>query len=189
MVATNFNLKTPRLNLSPIVLSEADEFYPHLANDQISLDMAWTPHETIGETKQFILQAEDRFKSGSAIHWTIRFEERVVGLISLIDIRRTHRAITYNRAELAYWLTPSVQRLGLMSEACKAVIEFSFSKFALIKLIVSHHVGNTASKMLIKKMGFRYLYREELAFTKNGKRIDVQHYDLSSEAWEKFNLL
>ena len=44
MVATNFNLKTPRLNLSPIVLSEADEFYPHLANDQVSLNMAWTAH-------------------------------------------------------------------------------------------------------------------------------------------------
>ncbi len=178
-------LTTSRLVLTPAVTGDAEALFPHLSNPEISKDMAWTPHGSIAETLLFLESVQRSRESGSARHWTIRHEGEAVGLFSLIDIRRQHRAITYDRAELAYWLAPEFQRRGIMSEAGIEVIRFAFEDLGLENLVVAHHVGNAASEGLIKRLGFVYSHREDRAFRKAGSWIDCLHYRLTRPVWEK----
>lgn len=178
-------LKTNRLVLTPASVGDAEELFPHLSNPGISKDMAWTPHTSIAETRAFLESVQRSRESGTARHWTIRYESAAVGLFSLIDIRRQHRAITYDRAELAYWLAPAFQRRGIMSEAGREVIRFAFEDLGLETLVVAHHVGNAASEGLIKRLGFVYSHREDRAFSKGGVWIDCLHYRLPRSVWEQ----
>lgn len=147
--------------------------------------MAWAPHSDIAETRAFLESVERARAAGTARHWTIRHEGEAVGLFSLIDIRRQHRAITYDRAELAYWLAPAFQRRGIMSEVGVEVIRFAFEELGLENLVVAHHVGNAASEGLIKRLGFVYSHREDRAFRKGSDWIDCLHYRLTRPVWEQ----
>lgn len=181
----SWHLTTERLSLRPVQVSETEEFFPLFCDPVISKDMAWTAHTDRDQSRQFLIDAENAFKLMRAVHWAVRHQGSLVGLFSLIDLRARHRSIDYNRAELAYWLSPSHQRRGFMTEAGIAVVDFSFTQMNLNKLIVSHHAGNTASERLIRKLGFRFLYLEQEAFSKNGMKIDVHHYDLLHSSWQK----
>lgn len=180
-----WTLSTARLELRPVTADDAEAFFPLLADPEISKDMAWSAHSDLEQSRAFLADAARAFEARRAVHWAVRREGRLVGLFSLIDIRGRHRAIEYGRAELAYWLAPSEQRQGFMTEAGRAVIDFAFRELGLNKLLVAHHVGNAASEGLIRKLGFRELYREEEAFRKNGVTIDCIHYDLLRSAWER----
>lgn len=183
----SWQLKTARLFLDPVKVSDAQDFYPHFSNPEICRDMAWSAHTSIAESESFLQQAELAFRSKRAVHWAVRNDGETIGLFSLIDIRGTHRSIEYNRAELAYWLAPNYQRQGFMTEAGLAVIAFAFDKMELRKLLVSHHAANEASRKLICKMGFELLYKETESFLKNNQVIDVWHYSLSREQWTAAN--
>lgn len=178
-------LHTDRLELSPASLADAAELFPHLSNPEISKDMAWSPHRDLAETEAFLESVQRSYHAGTARHWTIRHEGEAVGLFSLIDIRRQHRAIIYDRAELAYWLAPAFQRRGIMSEAGAEVIRFAFEDLGLENLIVAHHVGNAASEGLIKRLGFVFSHREDRAFRKGDEWIDCLHYRLTRPEWER----
>mgnify|MGYP003638441030 CR=1 FL=1 len=181
----SWNLTTTRLELRPVEVSDAETFFPLLSDPEISKDMAWSSHSTVEQSQAFLEDAVRALEARRAIHWAVRREGRIVGLFSLIDICGRHRAIEYDRAELAYWLAPAEQRQGFMTEAGRAVIAFAFRDLGLNKLVVAHHVGNAASEGLILKFGFRKLYYEHEAFRKNGISIDCIHYDLLRSTWEE----
>lgn len=181
----SWHLTTERLSLLPVQAAETEDFFPLFSDPAISKDMAWTAHTAPEQSRKFLVEAENSLKLMRAVHWGVRHEGNLVGLFSLIDVRGRHRSIDYDRAELAYWLSPYYHRRGFMTEAGMAVIEFAFTQMNLNKLIVSHHAGNTASEKLIRKLGFKYLYLEQEAFSKNGMKIDVHHYDLLNSTWAR----
>ncbi len=184
---TEYDLKTERLTMRPVCVEDADALWPHLSNPEIPRDMAWEAHQEFAETIAFLKRAEEGLELGHTVHWAVLLNERIAGLFSLIAIKRQHRAITYDRAELAYWLAPEFQRKGIMTEAGIAAIRFSFEKLGLNKLVVSHHVGNVASEKLIKKLGFRWMCRENRSFCKWGNWIDCEHYEMLSSEWQDAN--
>lgn len=181
----NKDLNTSRLSLKLAATEDAADLFPHLSNPEISRDMAWSPHADLSETRDFLEAVQRSHRSGGALHWTIRHEGTAIGLFSLIDIRRQHRAITYDRAELAYWLAPAYQRRGFMSEAGAAVVRAAFEDLGLENLVVAHHVGNAASEGLIRRLGFVYSHREDRAFRKGDEWIDCLYYRLPRAVWEQ----
>ena len=124
----SWHLRTERLSLRPVQASETEEFFPLFSDPAISKDMAWTAHTALEQSCQFLNEAEHSLNLMRAVHWGIRYEGNLVGLFSLLDVRGRQRSIDYNRAELAYWLSPSHQRRGFMTEAGIAVVDFSFTQ-------------------------------------------------------------
>ena len=89
-----------------------------------------------------------------------------------------HRALTYNKAELAYWLSRTYQRQGIMTEAGRSVLQFAFNELKLHKLVVSHFSDNVASENLIKRLGFRYVGEQVEEFQKDGVWHNHKLYEL-----------
>jgi RimJ/RimL family protein N-acetyltransferase len=100
------------------------------------------------------------------------------GLISLIGILRTHRVLTYNQAELAYWTSRKHQRRGIMTEAGRRVLDFAFRDVGLHKVRVSHFAENKASHSLIRRLGFRYIGTQLEEFSKASVWHDHVTYEL-----------
>jgi [ribosomal protein S5]-alanine N-acetyltransferase len=171
-------LKTNRVELKPALVSDAKELFPYLSNPEIPKLMSWDAHTSLEQSILFCKNIEEQRAAGTSINWVIRKENKVCGLFGLIAIKRTHRSLIYDKAELAYWCAPEFQGQGIMKESGKAVIDFCFKNLKLNKLTVSHHCDNQASKGLILALGFQFHYHEKRAFKKHGEWIDCDFYQL-----------
>jgi RimJ/RimL family protein N-acetyltransferase len=173
-----YRLTTPRLILRPISLGDVDDLWPYVSDPDICKYMSWHPHKDKTETKIFVERVISDMNENKSYTWTIFFHGEFCGIISLIGILRKHRALTYNRAELAYWLGKRFQHKGIMTEAGKRIIEFAFQELGVHRLIVSHVSQNDLSKRLIKRLNFKYIGTEREAFSKNGHWFDHNLYEL-----------
>ena len=181
MNSINYTLHTDRLILSVIQETDAPLLFHNMSNPEISKDMSWKAHETLKDTNKFVADVLNGLSAGKSVTWCIRLKEEpanIIGIFSIISILRSHRELTYDRAELAYWIDPAFQGKGYMTEAGKAVLEFGFGQMNLHRIYVSHHSNNDNSKGLIVRLQFRYTWTEKESFMKNNKWIDVAHYEL-----------
>lgn len=174
------SLATERLDLRPIRGEDAEEIWPYVSDPEISRYMSWEPHGSLDITRAFIADVCRRMNEGTTISWVIREKAtgKVCGLVSLIAIMRTHRALRYDKAELAYWIGTPFQRKGYATEACRAALDYAFGPLALNKVTVAHDTENTASCALIGRLGFRRVGVEYRHFCKNGHWIDHVIYEL-----------
>ncbi|WP_372686908.1 GNAT family N-acetyltransferase [Bosea sp. (in: a-proteobacteria)] len=172
------DLTTQRLLLRPLRAGDADMLWPDITDPEISRLMAWDAHTTKEQTAAFVENEVARRLSGNGVTWAILMDGRFCGIVSLIGIQRTHRVLTYDKAELAYWVGRSHQRLGIMTEAGRAVLAFAFGQVGLHKVYVSHFAGNEASCSLIRGLGFRYVGTQLDEFQKDGVWHDHVMYEL-----------
>jgi RimJ/RimL family protein N-acetyltransferase len=140
--------------------------------------MSWLPHKDKFETKMLVDRLIRDMHEGKSYTWTIFSHDEFCGIISLIGILRKHRALTYNRAELAYWLGKRFRHRGIMTEAGLRIIRFAFKDLEMHRLVVSHVSQNDSSKRLIERWNFKYIGTEREAFKKNRRWFDHLLYEL-----------
>jgi RimJ/RimL family protein N-acetyltransferase len=173
-----YALTTPRLTLQAPNAEDVEALWPHVTDPRITEFLAWEPHQNREETAAMIESLIQAQRAGKGFHWLVRHDGHVIGLVSLIDVRRTHRAWTWNRAELAYWITPIAQGHGFATEAAAAVMRFAFGPIGLHKLAVYHAADNPPSGRVVEKLRFRHVGDERDAFSKGGRWHDLRHYEL-----------
>ena len=171
-------LRTERLLLRPLELADAELLWPATSDPEISRYMAWEPHTDIAQTVSFLQGEVARRETGRGITWGIFKEGAFCGIASLIALIRSHRALTYNKAELAYWLHRDYQGQGIATEAVRRVMQFSFDELGLHKICVSHFTINQGSEQLIKRLGFRYIGEQLEEFQKDGVWHNHKNYEL-----------
>jgi [ribosomal protein S5]-alanine N-acetyltransferase len=173
-----YRLQSERLILRAVAETDAAGFWPMVSDPNLPAFLAWEAHRSIDETSGMLAGLIDAQKAGNGFHWAIVHEDRIVGLVSLIDVKRRHRSWTLNRAELAYWIGVPFQRQGFATDAAVAVIGFGFAALGLHKIRVYHAADNPASGRTIAKLGFRFVGEEREAFQKNGQWHHLRHYEL-----------
>jgi len=178
MTSAELNLATTRLQLTPLTIRDLEAVWPSVSDPTVSEHMSWNTHTDKEETLRFLERIESDLVSEKAITWGVRSRDEFCGIFSIINILRSHRALRYDRGELAYWCSPEHQLKGIMTEAGRSVIEFAFIKLGLNRLVVGHHLNNVASQKLIERLGFKPIGIEHQAFIKDGPWIDIRTYEL-----------
>jgi [ribosomal protein S5]-alanine N-acetyltransferase len=176
---------TERLLLRPVDVSDVELLWPDISDPEIAKQMAWSAHSDKAQTLEFLKGEVTRYQSEKGITWAILMDGAFCGIISVIAITRAHRALTFDRAELAYWIGRKYQQRGVATEAARVVIRHAFQKLGLHKLVVSHHSGNMASQALIKRLGFRYVGTQIAEFRKDGVWYDHWLYEMLDREFEQ----
>ena len=182
-------IATPRLLLRPLEDGDAERIWPYVSDPETSQYMSWDPHDSIEVTRAFIADVRRRASEGTTKAWIVADAQNgeVVGLVSLIAILRKHRALTYNKAELAYWIGRPFRGRGYATEATRAVLGHAFGSMSLNKVTVAHASKNDASRKLIERLGFRRIGIERQHFEKGGEWIDHVTYELLASDWSSEN--
>ncbi len=81
-------------------------------------------------------------------------------------------------AEIGYWLGEPFWGRGVATLAVRAVVEYAFASFDLVRLHASVFEWNAASSRVLEKAGFTLESRERKSVTKDGKTIDAFVYAL-----------
>lgn len=177
----DFRLKTDRLYLRPPESNDVDELFELMSNEKLTKFLTWEPHKEIGTTQSLISALKESQANDKAYHWCVVLNSKIIGLVSLIDVRRRIRTWIIDRAELSYWISPEHQGKGYATEASKSVIDFGFQQLELHKIIIAHAAHNIESKRICEKLGFKQYAFEHDAFMKDGVWNDLLWYEIINE--------
>ena len=107
-------------------------------------------------------------------------DERLAGGLTLSNIRR--RAAQF--VNLGYWMGKSYAGQGLMTEAVSVAVPFCFETLGLHRIHAAFLPGNSASRRVLEKNGFREEGFAENYLQIDGKWADHVLFGLTRERYE-----
>jgi [ribosomal protein S5]-alanine N-acetyltransferase len=181
----NFEIKTERLFLRQPCMADADRLFHLMSDTRLTHFLTWEPHKNIETTKDVVQNLVDSQDNDRGYHWCVFLNDEIIGLVSLIDVKRKIRTWTLNRAELSYWIGTRYQGKGYATEASRSIIDYGFKSLNLHKIIVAHASDNIESQSICKKLNFtKYAYEHD-AFQKNNRFYDLIWHELINAKSEK----
>ena len=174
----NYEIITERLVLRPPCMDDVIRLYHLMSDSRLTHFLTWEPHANIETTKVVISSLLDSQLHDKGYHWCILHNNLIIGLASLIDVRRKIRTWTLNRAELSYWIGSRYQGNGFATESSKGIIDFGFNKLGLHKIIVGHALENVESKSICNNLNFIQFAIEHDGYQKNNLWHDLIWYEL-----------
>jgi ribosomal-protein-alanine N-acetyltransferase len=181
--ALDLVLVTSRLVLRPFRESDVEDLWPYVSDPALPRMMSWEAHTDRSQTLGFIRFVTEGLTRGTNVAWAIEHAGRAVGCISLDNIERQLRAWRVDRAELGYWIAPSLWGQGLMTEAAQAAVSTGFELLALHKITSGCLVENVGSRRVIEKLNFRPVGRHEDDVWRDGRWWSVLRYEQTLAEW------
>jgi len=174
-------LETERLILRPFELADAQEVQRLAGTREIAATTLNIPHPyEDGMAEEWIGTHQEAFEQGRGVTFaiTIRGEGRLIGAISLMDIRPGHQA------ELGYWIGEPYWNQGFCTEAARAVVVYGFRVLGLNRVHACHLSRNPASGRVLQKLGMAHEGRRRQHVQKWGAFEDLELYGMLRREWE-----
>lgn len=159
---------TDRLILRRFTLDDAENMFNNWANDpEVTKYLRWPPHLNIGVTTKLLDEWIGCYNDLAYYSWAIALRETdiVIGSIGIMGVSEVDES-----GEIGYCMGKKWWCKGLMTEALKAVISFSFEQSGFNRLEADHSVNNPASGRVMQKAGMtlegiaRQKYKANLGF-------------------------
>ena len=146
-------LHTERLTLRPWRLSDLDDFYEYASVDGVGQMAGWLPHKNKEESLAILQRFIDH-------KWTfcIEYSGKAIGSLGIekYDEEKYPEFAAKRCREIGYVLSKDHWGRGLMPEAVKEVIRYSFEELELDLLLCGHFLSNTQSGRVQEKCGFKH---------------------------------
>lgn len=112
----------------------------------------WLPwldrNQTEEDSRSFIRNSFVQFIEGLGITAGIFFRDKLVGVIG-IKIDKTN-----NSGEIGYWLDADHQGNGIVTKACREIINYAFGNLGLNRIVIRCATGNRRSQAIPERLGF-----------------------------------
>ncbi len=142
-------LTTERLMLRQLSGSDVQEIFLLRSDSLINKYLGRQPCKTLEDALEFI----EKVKDNNLSYWAIaeKGNEKLVGTICLFDISEEQK-----KCEIGYELLTEYQGKGIMREAAKKIIEYSFHTLGLKTIDAYTHKENQSSTNLLKELKFKF---------------------------------
>ena len=151
-------LETERLILRPWQDSDAEDLYRYASDPRIGPIAGWPIHTDIENSRQII---KDILSGAQTYAVVPKSEGHAVGSIGIMVGKASNIEIAEDEGEIGYWIGVPFWGRGLIPEAMKEIIRYSFEELRLKKLWCGYFEGNEKSKRVQEKCGFSYQYTKE----------------------------
>lgn len=174
----NINLSTlftDRLILRKLTVNDANDMFEYAKDPELAGMGLWLPFKDMEECVKDLAQNVADYEDGKLISWAMELRDngKMIGRCGLVD-----QSFFHSRADISYAMNRNYWGEGLMSEAMKEVVRYSFETLELNRLGAGVLPENIASIRILEKLGFKYEgTRRELTKVR-GKFDDVNLYSL-----------
>ncbi len=151
-------LETERLILRRWNDDDAENLYEYAKDPDVGPIAGWPAHQSIEESRDVIRNV---FNGREAYAVCLKTDNRAIGAIELKLKRHTDMTERDDECELGYWLGKPFWGQGLIPEAVKEILRHAFEDIGMSKVWVGYYEGNTKSKRVQEKCGFRYQWKSE----------------------------
>ncbi len=151
-------IETERLLLRRWNESDAGDLYKYAGDPDVGPIAGWPAHQSIDESRDVIRNVLNG-KEAYAI--CLKEDGRAIGAIELKLNGHTDLTDRDDECEMGFWLGKPFWGQGIMPEAVKEMLRHAFEDLEMSKVWIGYYEGNTRSKRVQEKCGFRYQYRSE----------------------------
>ncbi len=152
--------ETERLILRRWEESDAEDMYKYASDPDIGPAAGWPAHHSVEESRDII---KNVFNGREAYAVCLKKDGRAVGAIELKLNGHTSLTDRDDECELGYWIGKPFWGQGLIPEAVNEMLRHAFEDCGMRKVWIGYYEGNTKSKRVQEKCGFRYRYTNENA--------------------------
>jgi ribosomal-protein-serine acetyltransferase len=131
---------------------DAEELFQLIERNRAYLRrwLPWVDYETsIEDSRSFVQRTLQQYTNSESFTMGMRFQGRLVGVISYHTINWPSRHV-----EIGYWLAAEFQGQGLMTRACRALVDYAFAKLQLNRVEIRCATGNLRSQAVPERLGF-----------------------------------
>jgi len=97
--------------------------------------------------------------------------DRLIGGLGLMRVDHLHK-----KAELGYWLSRAYWGKGVMQEAIRLALDFSFNQLGLVRVYAEVLQLNLASRRCLERAGFQFEGVSQKAMFNRGEWFDLYNY-------------
>lgn len=106
-------------------------------------------NSTLDDTISFINSSIELNKDKRSFETAIIYDGKLVGVIGLSNIDLVNR-----KALLGYWIDKDMQHKGIITNSCKAIINYAFQELGLNRIEIKVAIDNHKSRAIPEKLGF-----------------------------------
>lgn len=146
-------IETTRLLLRRAYLTDTDDLFICMKNENVCKYEVWNAHRTALETLGFINTLITKYDDNSCTDWIIerKSDHRAIGVINLHDIAEPNLY-----AETGFWLGEEYWNNGYAEESAIAVLNFAFNVMKLNRVCGMCDIENIRSEKLLRKLNMTY---------------------------------
>lgn len=148
--------------------------------EYLSRWMPWAPETTSVEPiREFIKATTIGFAEGKSMTCAIWYRDAIVGVVGYKSIQPDLKKV-----EIGYWLSAKQQGKGIMTRACRALIQYAFSDLDMEKVEIAVAVENTPSRKVCERLGLKLEGVITNAENLQGVIVDHAVYGMMRANWE-----
>ncbi|MBU9712315.1 GNAT family N-acetyltransferase [Evansella tamaricis] len=167
-------LVTERLILRDWQLTDSKDLYEYAKNELVGPNAGWLPHKNEEESKDIIRMF---MRNNDTYAIVLKAENKVIGSIGLHDRKPDESLAELKQREIGYVLNPNYWGMGIIPEAVKCLIKYSFTKLDLDLIWCGHFNFNHNSKRVSEKCGFKYRFQKnETLKLLDNKEVTTLYY-------------
>jgi ribosomal-protein-serine acetyltransferase len=176
-------LSDQEICLTPVGSGDAGDLFGLVdhGRDYLREWLPWPDNSrSIQDTLNFIELSQEQFANREALHVSIRFQNKIVGMIGFHDFDWTNRAVA-----IGYWLAKDFQGKGIMSRSCALLTNYAIDGLGLNRVEIRCAVENRKSRAIPEKLGFcnEGIIRDGEWL--HDKFVDLVIYGMLSREWSR----
>jgi ribosomal-protein-alanine N-acetyltransferase len=144
-------LETERFTLRALDLNDAKAIFGLRTNKEVNTYIKRTMLNNLSEARAFIDSISNSVANNTSVFWVLESKD-TAELLGTVGLRNFD--IEEDYAEIGYDMHPDFQENGYMSEAFKAILNFSAKQMGLKFIEAFTHKDNNASVALLEKYNF-----------------------------------
>ncbi len=172
-------IETKRLILRPWEESDAEAMFKYASDPDIGPIAGWPPHTSVENSREIIRTV---FAAPETYAVVLKATGEPVGSCGIMFSDSLHSAEMKPReAEIGYWIGKPYWGQGLIPEAVTALLARCFNDLHLDAAWCGYYDGNTKSKRVIEKCGFKFHHTNKDIVSPLGDKRTEHFYVMTKE--------
>ena len=172
------DIETDRLLLRRMTMKDAPDIFAYSRDPEVARHVLWTAQKQLSEAKEYVRFMLRRYRDDLPSSWGVidKVSGKLIGTIGYMDYNEENASV-----EVGYSLAKWMWGKGLMTEALRAVIDYTFDVMDVNRIEAQHELDNPSSGRVMEKCGMvrEGLLRQRLY--NKGKFVDVALYCILHE--------
>jgi len=165
-------IKTERLVLRKFIENDTEAFFHIMSDKEVNTFLPLFPFETIVEAKKYLQEKYlDTYKNPCGFRYAIclKTDDMPIGYVKVSG---------EDSYDLGYGLKKEYWHNGIVTEACKAVVE-QVKKSGVPYITATHDINNPRSGTVMKNIGMTYHYSYEEQWQPKNITVTFRMYQLN----------
>ena len=175
-------IETERLILRRIRVSDAKDVFDYSKDPDVAKYVLWQAQTDIKEAKSYCRAMIRQYKNDEPASWGIidRASGHLIGTIGYMSYDESNHS-----TEIGYSLAHWKWNQGIMTEALRQVIQYTFTSMDINRIEAQHETENPASGRVMQKCGMHKegILRQRLY--NKGRYVDVCLYSILKSDFKK----